>query len=206
MAGAKGEFQLTTGGVLQATEILDAVAAGCFLIFFSALFRRHRLARKANPNPAPSRVRSTFWTLLIVVVGGAVLSIWPGALTESLGPKIVGTVAIVLATGWLAWSYSTLGMSFSVDPPLVPSAELKVDGPFRYVRNPIYSGMLVGLLGYAIAICWILIVVAAALLRQAVRQIRAEESALRAHFGQKYDDYCDETVSRLFPGDHRVWK
>jgi protein-S-isoprenylcysteine O-methyltransferase Ste14 len=79
------------------------------------------------------------------------------------------------------------------------SDELVADGPFRYVRNPLYLATLlvsagVGLLASPLG--WLFIVVLNGLFLH--RLILAEEETLRRELGDAYRDYCT-AVPRFWP-------
>ena len=78
--------------------------------------------------------------------------------------------------------------------PLSPhkSTAIVQDGIYRFTRNPMYLGMALILLGFALYLAspWALLgplVFAAYITRF---QIRPEERALAAHFGTAYAAYC----------------
>jgi protein-S-isoprenylcysteine O-methyltransferase Ste14 len=84
--------------------------------------------------------------------------------------------------------------------PWDPPRELVVTGPYRYVRNPMISGVLFVLFGEALFLLsrphlsWAVIF----LLINAVYIPLLEEPQLRGRFGASYDRYCDH-VPRLVP-------
>jgi len=71
-------------------------------------------------------------------------------------------------------------------------------GPFSRSRNPMFIGVLLGQLGFFLALpsvfSLICLLVGATVIR---RQVRSEESALRRKFGGEYEDYCQH-VPRWF--------
>lgn len=73
-------------------------------------------------------------------------------------------------------------------------------GLYRRVRHPSYSGALVALLGFALALgnLWSVAVFAVALPMIYLYRIREEEAALAQAFGSAYADYCRRTW-RLIP-------
>src|SRR5215212_5018669 len=76
---------------------------------------------------------------------------------------------------------------------------LVVEGPYRYVRNPLYDTDLCLILGAALLTrSWALMLLAALYLAQLALQIPLEERELRERFGVTYRRYC-ELVPRFVP-------
>jgi protein-S-isoprenylcysteine O-methyltransferase Ste14 len=76
------------------------------------------------------------------------------------------------------------------------------DGPFRYVRNPVYLAGITLLLGVGVLYSpWRVLDLGLPLLLLVyfhVAVVLVEEPELRRRFGSKYDEYC-ERVPRWFP-------
>ena len=73
-------------------------------------------------------------------------------------------------------------------------------GPYRLVRHPIYTGLLIAILGSAIAEAeWRGLVALALITGSFLRKIAVEERFLTAQFGDAYARYRAE-VPALFPG------
>lgn len=85
--------------------------------------------------------------------------------------------------------------------PLNPtkSSSLVTHGIYRYTRNPMYVGMLLLLLAWALLLESVtsLLVVPVFLLTLTTMQIRSEERAMKSLFPGEYDDYCGR-VRRWF--------
>jgi protein-S-isoprenylcysteine O-methyltransferase Ste14 len=72
-------------------------------------------------------------------------------------------------------------------------------GPYSLVRHPIYTGLLTGFLGSAIALDKWRGVVAVILVFSALwLKLRLEEKWMRAHFGEAYEAYA-KNVARHVP-------
>lgn len=89
----------------------------------------------------------------------------------------------------------SLGMfrAYGENPePWTPSQAIIARGPYRHTRNPMYLGMLMIQLGYAIweASMGILAFVPFAFIAIDRAVIAKEESYLRARFGKPFEDYC----------------
>jgi protein-S-isoprenylcysteine O-methyltransferase Ste14 len=76
---------------------------------------------------------------------------------------------------------------------------LVVEGPYRYVRNPLYDADLCLMVGAALLTrSWALVLLAALYLAQLSLQLPLEERELRERFGLPYRRYC-ELVPRFCP-------
>ncbi len=82
----------------------------------------------------------------------------------------------------------------------VPPERIVTEGPYRYVRNPMYLGHLIFMLGLALTFwSWFataLFVVNAVWFH---RRVLADEARLRTLFGAEYTDY-QARVKRWIPG------
>jgi protein-S-isoprenylcysteine O-methyltransferase Ste14 len=67
----------------------------------------------------------------------------PGA-----GRQAVSDALLVCGTGWAVWSLVFLGRNVSV---LAQARGVVSQGPYRWIRHPLYAGELVSALGVAIA-------------------------------------------------------
>jgi protein-S-isoprenylcysteine O-methyltransferase Ste14 len=122
---------------------------------------------------------------------------WPGGPTW---PLIVGTVLVALALALRSWSIYTLGRFFQYQIEIQSGHRVVDTGPYRYVRHPSYSAILLGLAGLGFACGSVLSLVATVGLGAiglAVR-IRAEEKQLTEALGQDYEAFA-ATHKRLIP-------
>jgi protein-S-isoprenylcysteine O-methyltransferase Ste14 len=124
-------------------------------------------------------------------------------------PEPPASAAIALATAGLALMLAgaalalagvlRLGSNLSVLPLPRDCADLVVSGPYRIVRNPIYSGLIAGSLGWA---AWLhapvtaLLAIALFVLFDA--KARLEERWLAEKFGEPFLAYR-RRVKRLIP-------
>jgi protein-S-isoprenylcysteine O-methyltransferase Ste14 len=110
-------------------------------------------------------------------------------------PLIVIGVAGLL---WCIWRFFSEGRGTLA--PVDPPKHLVVQGPYRYVRNPMYVSVVTVLLGEAIFFMSV-----SALIEAGVFVILAhlfvtcyEEPALQRQFGKSYERYL-QTVGRWIP-------
>lgn len=112
----------------------------------------------------------------------------------------IGIVVYALGGCLRLWPVFILGNRFSGLVAIQSGHRLETHGLYGLVRNPSYLGMLVTMLGWALAFRGFTgVVVTALLLIPLVPRIRAEERLLRSHFGAEYEAYCARTW-RLVPG------
>jgi protein-S-isoprenylcysteine O-methyltransferase Ste14 len=106
-----------------------------------------------------------------------------------------GLVTIVLAIGF----FGTTGRG--TPAPFDPPSRLVIRGPHRFVRNPMYAGVVITVLGWAIWFAsWSLVLyagIAWVFFHTFVTLV--EEPGLKARFGDDYAAYC-RAVRRWIPG------
>ncbi len=92
-----------------------------------------------------------------------------------------------------------LGANWSGTVTIKQNHELIISGPYRSVRHPIYSGLLLAFIGSALARAEWRGVLAVVLVFWALwRKSRIEEQRMREQFGLAYDEYARRTPA-LFP-------
>jgi protein-S-isoprenylcysteine O-methyltransferase Ste14 len=109
-----------------------------------------------------------------------------------------------LAIVGVALMYTTIKLFASIGQgtlaPWNPTQRLVVQGPYRYVRNPMISGVLLVLLGESILFTslalflWFVFF----LVGNHIYFIKWEEPGLAARFGEDFQRYC-ENVPRWIP-------
>ena len=163
---------------------------------------------------APAVARRAWWPLVrtllfTVAVPGTVTVFIPygilrseGAATLPLGVlRIVGAQLMVLGA-WVyfrcAWDFAVAGRGtpFPLDPP----RELVARHLYRYVRNPMYIGVLSVVFGEALFFESLRLLGYAASVAAGFHLfvVLYEEPALRRQFGESYRRYI-ETVPRWIP-------
>jgi protein-S-isoprenylcysteine O-methyltransferase len=113
----------------------------------------------------------------------------------SVAPEAVFWLGIALIWGGMAfrgWAVVTLGRFFRTSVFMLEDHRLITTGPYRWLRNPSYTGSVVTGLGIGLSMGnWLSLLLAPAgiLIGFAVR-IAVEDRALRERFGQEYADYA----------------
>jgi len=164
------------------------------------------VTRRSRSRTGTKQDRSTLlvvWLVIMVSVAAGiyVAKHWPAAALPHHRSFMFAGVALFV-TGLLLrwWAIITLGRFFTVDVAIEPDHELIERGPFRMVRHPSYTGVLLAFVGLALtlgnwaALLAILVPIGAAF----IHRMNVEESALSGALGPQYTDYMRRT-NRLVP-------
>lgn len=128
----------------------------------------------------------------------------PAALTAPLLPPgpflpLIGTAIVAAGIGYASWARVHLGRNWSSKVVLKEDHVLIRTGPYRLVRHPIYAGMLLALLGSALAVGeWRGFLALVFALIGVLFRVRAEETRMTETFPE-YADYKRQS-SALVPG------
>jgi len=162
--------------------------------------------RRGNGH-ATRQDKGTFWLVVLIprvaVIGVIILTVHSPAVRA--GANTWGTFALalllILAGAALRdWSIFTLGRYFRRQVTIEPDQPLIRTGPYRCLRHPSYTGILIAFTGIGLAVgSWLAAAVAlTAVLIALLPRIHVEETALRRAFPSEYDEYANAT-SRLIP-------
>jgi protein-S-isoprenylcysteine O-methyltransferase Ste14 len=135
----------------------------------------------------------------VLVLGLFYLGRWFGTYAGSSAGRLAGAVLAVVGLGLYIAAHLYLRRNWSIAAVIIEGQSLVTAGPYRYVRHPMYTGMMVvvvgsGLLVSNYAILASIVPVAAAYYIRA----RREESLLMAEFPE-YREYAART-KMFIPG------
>jgi len=171
-------------------------------IFFFVYWQIKAIRTKTTQRlePAASRVLRVFIFLIAIVLLSVTriplpwlyLQIWPAGLWSFwLGAAV--TIAGLL---FAVWARVYLGSNWSRSVTIKQGHELITTGPYAMARHPIYTGVLTGLLGTAIALSQVRGFLALALFFLAFwLKLRMEEQWMRSQFGETYATYAHQTAA-----------
>ena len=163
------------------------------------------LRRRAKPGTASYDRGSLrlLWLVNSASIAGAFVC--AGQLTWAALPAPYPLLALgmaILILGLLLRWYSIvyLGRLFTVDVAIAADHQLIDTGPYRYIRHPSYTGLLLCYIGLGVGLSnWVaLLVISVPTTIALLARIRIEESALTAGLGQTYRRYVERTA-RLVP-------
>src|SRR5215510_2723117 len=136
--------------------------------------------------------------LLFTLVVPGTVAVYLPLLIAQHHPPVSGSVLVIalaaLALGgaiyaWCVWDFATVGRG--TPAPIDAPKRLVVRGLYRYTRNPMYVGVLLVILGWAVlfrtaALCLYALVVGMCF---HLFVVLYEEPHLQQEFGGEYDDY-----------------
>ncbi|HVS80777.1 MAG TPA: isoprenylcysteine carboxylmethyltransferase family protein [Pyrinomonadaceae bacterium] len=176
--------------------VLAIVMASWFM--FGILF----FARK-KPPAAPESRRERSSILGIALQGASYGIAWSVhrlffspivALSKPLEIVLaVFTMSVAVGSVWfVSAAIRTLGKQWSLGARLIEGHKLITEGPYRLVRNPIYTGMFGMLLATGLAVShWVGLLIAIVVYAVGtVVRVRSEEKLLRGAFGAEFDSYA----------------
>ena len=183
------------------STVLAVVVFAAFLVDYLV---PRRLAARRLGGPVVVRDRDSYLLIQLVGVLAIALALACRSLDRAIAPPAVqyaGLALIVAAAFLREWAILRLGRFFSRTVQIEPGHRLVTDGPYRRLRHPVYTGMVLVYAGIGLALgTWLGAAVALALMLAATMyRISVEEEVLIAAFGQEYCDYIRRTW-RLFPG------
>ncbi len=110
---------------------------------------------------------------------------------------VLGTVLLAFGLGISVWARRHLGRNWSVHVVVKEDHALVRTGPYRFVRHPIYTGILLGFLGMALAIGqWRALAGLLCFVVSFVVKSRLEEARMRETF-PAYEQYRRDTAALI---------
>lgn len=110
--------------------------------------------------------------------------------------SIAGAAGLIICLAGFAlavWARVHLGRNWGMPMSLKEGHELVTTGPYRYVRHPIYSGMLLAILGSDLVAGRIWFVLFVAMAIYCVYSARTEEELMLHQFPEEYTQYKKRT-------------
>lgn len=161
-----------------------------------------RLRRGAQRRDKGSRAL----LLCLIVVGtflGVLLALKVPTTAITGAPDFLTWLSVFLLYAGIAvrlYAMAILGAYFTTTVAVTPEQTVIDRGPYRRIRHPSYTGILLILLGFSLGLAnWLsLFVIMGCALGGLAYRIRVEEAALQAQLGQPYREYMRRT-KRLIP-------
>jgi protein-S-isoprenylcysteine O-methyltransferase Ste14 len=133
---------------MQAYSLAVDIISGCWLVFVAVWVLAARSTKRTVYREARVQ-RLRYWVLLVIA---CLLLIYGRELPYPLSLRIIphataiawaAAPLCVAGLGFALWARVTLGRNWSGVVTLKEGHELVERGPYRFVRHPIYTGMLI---------------------------------------------------------------
>ena len=119
-------------------------------------------------------------------------------LPEAPGIAYAGSAITVCGAALALWARIILGTNWSASVTIKRDHEIIRRGPYRLVRHPIYSGLLLSVLGTALAVGELRGLFAIGFVFVGFwLKLRTEEAFLVEQFGPQYEKYRQETKALI---------
>ncbi|MGO9659836.1 MAG: methyltransferase family protein [Acidimicrobiales bacterium] len=171
--------------------VIDYVIYGLWALFWLAWLAAALTAKRA----AQSRMRQFFGlrvALFVILVLVSRSGVFKGhhAIVNNPILQGIGMGLFVTGLGLALWARAYLGRNWGTPMSEKVDAELVTTGPYRYIRNPIYSGIILAAIGTAVAVSWFWLVAVVFMGAYFIYSATVEE----------------HIMERLFPNDYPVYK
>jgi protein-S-isoprenylcysteine O-methyltransferase Ste14 len=110
----------------------------------------------------------------------------------------IGIALFLTGLGLAVWARVHLGRNWGTPMSEKVDAELVTSGPYQYIRNPIYSGIILASIGTMVAISWYWLVIVALTGTYFIYSAIVEERTMQRLFPSTYPEYKRST-KRLIP-------
>lgn len=153
-----------------------------------------RVARQSLV-PVASRL---VWFASLFISGYSDRRSWM-VIQDAVWLRFLGVLIYLLALAWVYWSFTTLGKQHSPEVTIQEDHKFVAEGPYRWVRHPMYLGLIVFPAGAGLAFgSWFGVALPLLLTGLFVWRIADEERLMHQEFGDRWEAYCRRTW-RLLP-------
>lgn len=179
---------------MRAVEVVFAVGWVAFWVYWLVAAFSMKRGRVPWGREVAVRVLVAVIVLVLVRVGAFRHDVhhadpWLAAL---------GLVLFAAGLGLAVWARLHIGRNWGMPMTERDQPELVTSGPYRLVRHPIYTGLLLGLVGTAVALDWTWLIAAALAGSYFVYAAITEERYLVRVFPESYPRY-KSTTRMLIP-------
>ncbi len=178
------------------------------ILVLGAFFIDYAIPKKLNPHQSNKNDtaldRTSFLVIRILGFLAVTITLVCRYLKLWITPVPIQYLGLLLIPVGLAlreWAIIKLGRFFSRTVQVETGHKIITDGPYRWIRHPSYTGMILIYLGIAFAIgTWLgALATLGLMLGATIYRISIEEKVLMEAFGTTYRDYMKHTW-KLFPG------
>jgi len=185
---------------LDTLTVAELAWAALTLVWLAGSFRTKRAVRVQSVGSRVGHICLMVVAVLLIFnerTGVGVLG--QRFIPDSEAVRLIGLALTMVGIALMLWARFFLGRDWSGMVTVKENHRLVRGGPYRIVRHPIYSGILLGLLGTAIVIGEVHCLLGLALTALGLRhKLSVEEQFMTERFGAEYGQYRGE-VKALIP-------
>jgi protein-S-isoprenylcysteine O-methyltransferase Ste14 len=195
---------------MMSLENISRVLLSLILFPMLAIGLYHRLRAAATKEKLDRRQEGMVILITLRLVG---LGLWVLVFAWLISPSALSGFAVelpawlrvsgfgmgLIAMAWFWWVFRSLGKNITDTVVTRKEHTMVRHGPYRWVRHPLYTGIVP--FGLAIAMLtanWLIVALAAVTFGILAVRTRVEERNLVARFGDSYREYMEST-GRFFP-------
>ena len=174
------------------------VAWIAFLLYWRIRAAGTKTTQRVEPAAWPILRALTFLIVIVLLSTTGIplpwlyRQLWP----SGLWPFWIGAAITVGGLLFAVWARQYLGRNWSSAVTIKQRHELITTGPYAMVRHPIYTGILTGFLGTAIALSQVRGFIGFVLIFLMLwPKLRMEEEWMRSQFGETYANYAHQTAA-----------
>ena len=173
---------------------IDYVIYSLWVVFWLGWLIAGASAKRAAQSRMGQFVGLRLATLVIVYLAIR-LGVLKGHRAVVTSPVLqgVGMALFLTGLGLAVWARVHLGRNWGTPMSEKVDAELVTSGPYRYIRNPIYSGIILAAIGTAVAISWYWLIAVALMAAYFIYSATVEEHIMERLFPTTYPDYRRST-------------
>jgi len=142
-----------------------------------------------------------FFYMLVIVILYAINPVWLGSFAAPFPTwsRWIGAGLGVLNLPLLVWVHHTLGKQWSTDLQLKEGHTLITDGPYRWIRHPMYTTLFSFFVGLMLVSAnWLVVMLVILSIFVLYMRIGKEEKMMIEQFGDEYRAYM-RCTGRLLP-------
>lgn len=174
---------------MHAVELVFAVGWGVFWLYW--LVAAFSMKRGRVPWSRELRIRAVIAVVVILLIRAGAFR--HHDLAADPWRAGVGLVLFALGLGFAVWARLHIGRNWGTPMTRKDEPELVTSGPYRLVRHPIYSGILVAGIGTAVALSWLWLTAALIAGVYFLYSATVEERYLTERFPDDYPAYRRST-------------
>ena len=174
---------------MRAVEVVFAIGWAAFWIYW--LVAAFSMKRGHVPWSRELGIRVVIVVVIIVLVrAGAFRN---AGLNSSPWRAGVGLLLFAAGLSFAVWARIHIGRNWGTPMSQKDEPELVTSGPYRLVRHPIYTGLLLGVIGTAVGLSWTWLIAVALAGAYFIYSAVVEERNLTEQFPDTYPAYKRST-------------